>query len=107
MNGDKKPGSGWYFAAIRQPGFSLFQCGPHYLLPLQPLAPAGFSAGASCVAGVFSNSVLPAPGLSPVHDVVAQPVTEIPAPASKPAMLKPARSFFRSFLSISTSLSFD
>jgi hypothetical protein len=74
------------------------------LLPLQPLAPAGLLAGASFTVVLFSISVLPAPGSSPLH-AVAQPVTESPAPAIRLATLKPANSFFSSFLSISTSLS--
>jgi hypothetical protein len=60
-------------------------------------------AGASFAVELFSTSVLPAPDFSALHPVDAQPVTESPAPAIRLAMLKPANSFFRSFLSISTS----
>ena len=78
---------------------------PHYLFPLQPLPPTGDWAGASCVLELFSISVPPAPDFSPLQAVVAQPVTARPAPVSKLAILRPANSFFRSFLSISTSSS--
>lgn len=69
---------------------------------LQPLPPAGFLAGASSVL-LFSISVPPAPDFSAPHPVEAQPVTESPAPAIRLAILRPANSFFNSFLSISTS----
>ena len=52
-------------------------------------------------------SVLPAPDLvsvQPLLALVAQPVTVSPAPLSKAAMLSPASSFFRSVLSIISSL---
>jgi len=76
---------------------------PHYLLPLQPPPPTGcWGAGASFVVA-FSISVPPAPDFSALHAVEAHPVTESPAPASKLAILRPANSFFSSFLSISTS----
>jgi hypothetical protein len=52
---------------------------------------------------LFSVSVLPAPDFSPLHPVDAQPVTESPAPAIRLAMLRPANSFFNSFLSTSSS----
>jgi hypothetical protein len=73
------------------------------LIQLQPLPPAGFWAGASSEVELFSISVPPAPDFSPLHAVVAHPVTEKPAPAIKLAMLRLANSFFISFLSISTS----
>jgi hypothetical protein len=73
------------------------------VIQLQPLPPKGLTAGASCVVELFSISVPPAPDFSPLQAVVAQPVAESPAPASKPAMLRPANSFLRSVLSISTS----
>ena len=67
-------------------------------MPVQPLAAGGV---------FFSGSVLPALDLSsvqPLLALVAQPVTERPAPLSRAARLSPASSFFRSVLSIISSL---
>ena len=91
-----------YLHASRNPVI-FFAVRPHYLFPPQPLPPAGFLAGASCVVELFSIWVPPAPDFSALHPVEAHPVSEIPAPPSKLAMLRPANNFFRSFLSMSTS----
>ncbi len=85
----------------------------HYL-PLQALVPLGLSVPpappaplqALCPEGVV---VLPAPGLSPLQALLLllgqHPVAERAAPASRPAMDKPASIFFRSLASINFLLS--
>lgn len=100
-----KPGSGCFSASIQKPGQYFYQSATAPVYQLQPLPPAGFSAGASFVVELFSISVLPAPDFSPLHAVEAQPAAERPAPAIRLAMLSPAKSFRNSFLSISTSSS--
>ena len=80
--------------------FRFFCSATALLHQLQPLPPAGFFCGASFAVVFSSTSVPPAPAFSPLQ-AVAQPVIERLAPAIKVTMLKLAKSFFNSFLSIS------
>ncbi len=100
----KTPSLIWYIikgeTALASP-FRFFCSATALLHQLQPLPPAGFFCGASFAVVFSSTSVPPAPAFSPLQ-AVAQPVIERPAPAIKLTMLKLAKSFFNSFLSIST-----
>jgi hypothetical protein len=79
--------------SIYEPG-RLFIVRPHELSAYQLPPLAGFVFAVSCA------WVLPAPAFSPPLQAVEHPVTPNPAPARRPAMLRPATNFFKFFFSM-------